>query len=189
MKNSIYPTELKCEHLNSPLAIDIKKPRLSWLCAPENSSAKNKKQTAYRILIATSEENLSKNKGDVWDSKKVVSNKLNDIIFSGKSLRSFTKYFWKVMLWDEKNKQGKWSEIATFNTGAIKVSDWKGEWLWAALNRAINKKQSRCGGNPAIYYRKKLKDLFHIQHNLLSMFLLHKEKALRFIAKDEVSKA
>jgi len=34
-------------------------------------------------------------------------------------------------------------------------------------------------------YRKKLKDLSHIQHNLLSLFFLNKEKALRFIAKDE----
>ena len=154
MKNTIYPTELKCEHLISPLAIDIKKPRFSWLCASENPNAKNKKQTAYQILIATSEEILSKNKADIWNTKKVISDKSNDIIFSGKSLRSFTKYFWKVVLWDENNKQGNWSEISSFSTGAIKESDWKGEWLWMAHNRAIDKKQTRCGGNPPVLYRK-----------------------------------
>jgi len=141
MKNSIYPTELKCEHLTSPLAIDVKKPRISWLCAPENPNAKNKKQSAYRILVASSEEILSKNKADIWDTKKVISDKSNDIIFSGKSLRSFTKYFWKVVLWDEKNKQGNWS--------------------------AIDKKQKRCGGNPPVLYRKSFSIKKHVKRAVL----------------------
>ena len=167
MKNSIFAKELKCEYLTSPLAIDVKKPRLSWICSSENSNAKNKKQKAYRIIIASSKEILSKDKGDVFDSKKVASDDSFNISFAGKALRSFTKYSWKVILWDENNKQGVWSDNATFTTGALKPADWKGEWLWMALNRAIDKKQNRFGGNPAIYYRKKFSVNKQVKHAVL----------------------
>ncbi len=113
MNNSIYAEDLKCEDLSSPLAIDIKRPRFSWICTANNpSTARNKKQTAYRIIIAASEKDLLQNKGTIWDSGKISADTNIAIKYGGKTLISFKKYYWKVMLWDEKKKPGKWSAIA-----------------------------------------------------------------------------
>ena len=152
--DTIYTKDLKCEYLVSPLAIDVKKPRLSWACTSDNLSARNKKQTAYRIIVSSTEENILKNKGDIWDSKKIKSDENINICYSGKTLRSFTKYFWKVVLWNENNVQGDWADVTSFSTGAMKPDDWKGEWLWMAVQP--DKKLNRFGGNPALYYRKKI---------------------------------
>ena len=152
--NTIFSKELKCEYLISPLTIDVKKPRLSWIDATNNPISRDKKQSAYRIIISLTEENILKNKGDIWDSKKVESSENNTVIYSGKNLRSFSKYFWKIMLWDENNNAGDWSETTSFTTGAMKPSDWKAEWLWTGVLR--DEKLNRFDGNPALYYRKKI---------------------------------
>ena len=57
-------TNLTCEYLTNPLGIDAKEPQLSWQLA---SDQRGQKQTAYRLLVASSEEKLSKGEGDLWD--------------------------------------------------------------------------------------------------------------------------
>jgi alpha-L-rhamnosidase len=61
---------LRCEYLANPLGIDVTEPRLSWVI---ESTHRGERQTAYQILVASSEELLAKAQGDLWDSGKVVS--------------------------------------------------------------------------------------------------------------------
>ena len=46
---------LTCEYLENPLGIDVEKPRLSWVLGP---GARGQRQTAYRVLVASSPESL-----------------------------------------------------------------------------------------------------------------------------------
>ena len=150
-KYTIHAKILKCEYLTDPIAIDYKQPRLSWIGVADNPASKGKYQSAYRIIVSSTEKLLSKNKGDIWDSEKIDSNDSTAIVYSGKSLQSFKKYFWKVKLWDENNKSGDWSDMASWAMGMLKKSDWKAEWLCTyAFPDKLNKNNSM----PVFYYRK-----------------------------------
>ena len=97
--------------VENPLAVNTNQPRLSWQLVSKES---NVTQSAYQILVASSEEKLKKNEGDIWNSEKVVSNKNLQITYSGTPLESETKYFWKVKVWNQKDKASNWSQTASF---------------------------------------------------------------------------
>ncbi len=109
----IKATNLKCENLINPIGIDVKKPRLSWICDGAF------KQTAYRIVT------MSDNKL-IWDSGKVQSDKMNS--FLPFTLSSRQKVTWNVTLWDENDKEGE-TISAFFETGLFSTSDWKAKWI------------------------------------------------------------
>jgi alpha-L-rhamnosidase len=58
-------TSPRCECLTDPLGIDVEKPRLSWVI---ESGKRGERQTAYRVLVASTPELLAKDQGDLWDS-------------------------------------------------------------------------------------------------------------------------
>ncbi|HKK18760.1 MAG TPA: hypothetical protein VJ952_08775, partial [Opitutales bacterium] len=52
--NGAGVADLRCEYLRDPVGIDVAEPRFSWkLDSPE--PVRGLKQTAYRILVASSE--------------------------------------------------------------------------------------------------------------------------------------
>ena len=59
MSQSITVGKLRCEYLEEPLAVEVKKPRLSWVL---ESARRGVTQKAYRILVASSEELLENDK-------------------------------------------------------------------------------------------------------------------------------
>jgi len=77
------PTNLRCEYLKNPLGIDIAKPRLSWELVSEK---RGESQTAYRILVASSMEILNEDRGDIWDSGRVESDRTYGIEYRGNPL-------------------------------------------------------------------------------------------------------
>jgi alpha-L-rhamnosidase len=92
-------TSLRCESRSNPLGVDALEPKLSWQL---QSTQQNILQTAYRILVADDEDLLKKNIGNVWDSKQIKSSASIQVAYSGKTLQSANKYFWKVQVWDNK---------------------------------------------------------------------------------------
>jgi alpha-L-rhamnosidase len=120
---------LRCENRDNPVGMDAQAPRLSWWM---ESSARGQRQTAYRVLVASSAELLAENRGDFWDSGKVESNRSIAIRYGGKQLFSGKRYRWKVMLWDKDGKPVNWSEPAFFLTGKFQPEDWKGRWIGAS---------------------------------------------------------
>ena len=48
-------------------------PRLSWRLTAKDAAARGLRQTAYRILVSSSPEQLAKDEGDLWDSGDVAS--------------------------------------------------------------------------------------------------------------------
>jgi alpha-L-rhamnosidase len=118
--------DLRCEYLENPLGIDAIQPRLSWVL---DSTERGQRQTARQILVASSEANLQADKGDLWDSGKVVSDQSTQVRYAGKPLASRAECFWKVRVWDKDGKASAWSKPAYWTMGLLNPSDWKAKWL------------------------------------------------------------
>jgi alpha-L-rhamnosidase len=117
---------LKCASKVNPLGIDSKNPRLTWMLTSEQI---NFNQAAYQIIVATSNDFLSADKGDLWDSGKIKSKQSVEIAYSGKPLESGMTCHWKVRVWDTDGKVTNWSEPSKWEMGLMNPSDWKGKWI------------------------------------------------------------
>lgn len=116
----------RCEYRQNPLGVDAAQPVLSWEI---RSSSKSVSQTAYRVIVADDPALLRNNTGNIWDSKKIVSSASIQVLYKGKPLQSTRKYFWKVMVWDNKGNND-WSGEAHWQMGLLKADDWKGaQWI------------------------------------------------------------
>ncbi len=125
---SIKPVNLRCEYLMNPQGIDIAKPRFAWMCE-SSSKERGWKQMAYRILVASSPENLEKNVGDFWDSGKIESGQSTQVVYGGVPLASRISCFWKVKIWYGDKQASAWSEPAHWTMGLLKPEDCQAEWI------------------------------------------------------------
>lgn len=128
---NISVINLTCESKVNPLGADKTFPSLSWQL---HSSLKNIMQTGYRILVADDPEILSKNTGNMWDSKKILSSQSIHVGYKGKKLLPAKKYYWKVMVWDSRNNVSSWSETFSWRMGLMDKKDWK-DAKWIALEK------------------------------------------------------
>lgn len=126
-KGEINPQSLRCEYAVNPVVVQSSAPRLSWINNPVDG-AEGQCQTAYRILVASSEKLLSEDKADVWDSGKVDSPQSHLVPYGGPALQPMTMYYWKVRTWDSSDRPSSWSETACWGTGP---SDWEASWIGA----------------------------------------------------------
>ena len=118
--------DLRCEYRASPLGIDASRPRLSWLVS---SAERGQRQTAYQVLVASSETILKSDQGDLWDSGPVKSDDTTAIVYDGKPLLSHQRCYWKVKVWDKDDKPSSWSSPALWSEGMLEAADWKAEWI------------------------------------------------------------
>lgn len=121
----IRPANLRCEYAVNPTGIGVSRPRFYWTL---ESSARNQKQTGYQILVASSEAGLLANQGDLWDSGKVNSDESIHIEYSGKTLASRQRAYWKVKVWDRDGRQSV-SAPAFFEMGLLQTADWRAKWI------------------------------------------------------------
>ena len=126
---SVSPQQLRCEYRVNPQGIDVTDPRLSWVLTPVNPKARGLAQSAYRILVASSEPALRANTGDLWDSGKVASAESIHVVYRGKPLNSGAAAFWKVQVWDQDGQPAEWSAPAQWSMGLLTAEDWKGKWI------------------------------------------------------------
>ncbi|MHA4896684.1 family 78 glycoside hydrolase catalytic domain [Pedobacter sp. PWIIR3] len=117
---------LKTNSLANPIAIESEHPTLSWQLSAKLLS---KTQSAYQILVASSIALLEQDKGDYWNTGKVISSNSIEVYYKGKQLTSRKKLFWKVMIWDEKNQPTTWSKNASWSMGLLQPTDWKAKWI------------------------------------------------------------
>ena len=118
---------LRCESANDPLGVDRSNPRLSWEL---ESKQRNVLQTAFRIIVADDSMLLKKAIGNFWDSKKINSSSSIQVAYKGKMLRSAKKYYWKVMVWDNKGNTSTWSNMAMWQMGLLGRADWQNaQWI------------------------------------------------------------
>jgi alpha-L-rhamnosidase len=121
-------SRLRCEYKTNPLAIDLAKPRLSWIV---ESKEKGQKQTAYQIMVGT-----APGKADLWDTGKVLSDETIQIPYDGQALESGQQAFWQVKVWDARGKSSV-SSLAHWTKG-LGANDWKAQWIQAALPKVAS---------------------------------------------------
>ncbi|WP_439697688.1 glycoside hydrolase family 78 protein [Mucilaginibacter sp. AW1-7] len=132
---------LTAEYLTNPIGIDISHPRLSWKI---NTAQRNTLQQAYTIVVAT-EASFSSSK-TVWNTGKVASDSSVFVTYNGVALKSATRYYWRVKVWDNHGNTSAWSKPAYFETGLFNAADWTASW--------VQPKQDSSRKMPAVMLRK-----------------------------------
>ena len=127
---------LNCEHRVNPLGVDVARPQLSWTL---QSGRRGDRQTAYEVLVASSEALLEKDSGDLWDSGKVSSDETIQIVYAGAGLKSSQRVFWKVRAWNVVGQASDWSVPATWTTGILDPSEWRAQWISASGAEKLGK--------------------------------------------------
>jgi alpha-L-rhamnosidase len=117
---------LRCEHVQNPLGIDVSWPRLSWVM---NSTQRGDHQTACQILVASSPTILAQNQGDLWNSGAIVSDQSVLVTYGGQPLVSGEPCYWQVRVWDQNGNPSAWSPPALWSMGLLKPSDWTASWI------------------------------------------------------------
>jgi alpha-L-rhamnosidase len=148
---------LRCEYLVCPLGIDALYPRLSWIV---KSDDRGQYQTAYRIIIASNEDLLDDEKGDLWDTGKISSDQTCHIKYKGKSLKSQMYCYWQVKVWDKNDDVSEWSQKAFWSMGLIQPKDWKAKWIGLTSKkkkRPIRKMVPKARYEPSLLMRKEFK--------------------------------
>ena len=113
------------EGFKNPIGFYNPQPTFSWELPVSNAI---KSQSAYQIVVATSQDLLPDN-ADLWDSKKQQSNQSTFIKYKGKELNSRQKVYWQVRYWDQDANDSNWSNISSFELGLLNNSDWKAKWV------------------------------------------------------------
>ena len=136
--------DLRCEYLCDPLGIDVAQPRLSWKL---RSSRRGRKQTAYQVLVASDRDMLDDDRGDLWDTGKVDSDRSIHIAYAGRPLSSRARCYWKVRVWNEDGDPTAFSNVATWEMGLLEPRDWRAKWIAAPGDHDD-------AAEPAPYFRK-----------------------------------
>ncbi|WP_197526988.1 family 78 glycoside hydrolase catalytic domain [Pirellulimonas nuda] len=125
---------MSCEQLLDPQGIETPAPRLSWTLA---SDQRGERQTAYRVVAASTPELLAVGRADLWDSGRVDASDSVLVPYAGRLLASHERCVWKVRVWGREGGPSAWSEPAEWLTGRIGSSPWPGEWIGLAVPTRI----------------------------------------------------
>ena len=123
----------------NPSTIESEQPLFSWIVDAEGY---NKSQSAYQILVASSEDRLNENNADIWNSEKIESAKSTYLKYEGEKLKAGHNYYWKVKIWDESKQVSNWSETQSFQMGLMDEAHW-GEAKWISLNKDTRTSEHR----------------------------------------------
>jgi alpha-L-rhamnosidase len=123
---AVSVVQLKIDQQSTPLGFDNPTPEFSWIITDLGRCAS---QLAFEIVVADHPDKLAKTSGLAWQTGKVAGSQTFGIKYLGKPLASFTRYYWKVRIWDQQDRVSEWSQPAWFETSMMKASDWKAQWI------------------------------------------------------------
>ena len=104
--------DLRCENATNPHGVKTPNPKLSWVIDPPSV------QVAYQVVVASSEEKLKADVGDLWDSGRVKSDQ-KTVEYRGKALSSLQRCYWKVRTWGSYYSPTPYSEPANWEMGML----------------------------------------------------------------------
>ncbi|MFC5406093.1 family 78 glycoside hydrolase catalytic domain [Cohnella soli] len=133
----------RVENSSNPYLVDRLKPIFGW---GFESDRRNVRQSAYQIIVASSESLLEPGKADVWDSGKAESNINAGVDYGGIPLQSAKRYYWKVRVWDAEDQPTSFSETGTWEMALLNREDWKAQWI-GVTERDIRRWKEESGGS------------------------------------------
>ncbi len=105
------PSRLRAEHLDEPIGIDVRRPRLSWWM-PEGVVG----QEAYQLRVD----------GQEWG--RVESDEHVLVPWPAGDLVSGQRLSWEVRVWSD-GAATEWSAPAVIEAGLLDASDWSAVWV------------------------------------------------------------
>src|SRR5690606_1074723 len=138
--NQIQLAELKVEHLDQPLGLDVTHPRFSW----KVQSPLGTIQKQYHIRLSTDSLDIITGEELLWQKKGSTGDNL--ITYDGDPLKPFTKYYWGVSVLGSSNQESPFT-ISNFETGIMGAEQWEGTWITDTEDIDLK---------PAPYFRKEL---------------------------------
>ncbi|MGB6686922.1 MAG: family 78 glycoside hydrolase catalytic domain [Terracidiphilus sp.] len=120
------PVELQVDNLKTPLGIDDASPKFSWQLQDPTRGAK---QTAYEVLVASSEDALRVGNADVWDSGRIASAQSLNVRYEGPALAPSARYYWQVKVWDAAGNAYPASEPIWWETALLRPENWQAQWI------------------------------------------------------------
>jgi alpha-L-rhamnosidase len=79
--------------------------------------------------VASAVRLSEKDRGALWDSGTVASDRSVAIPYGGPALESGRTYYWRVRVWDGKGTVSSWSDTARWTMGKLKPEDWSARWI------------------------------------------------------------
>ncbi|WP_372933944.1 family 78 glycoside hydrolase catalytic domain [Mariniphaga sediminis] len=122
---SLKIDSLTVEYCSNPLGVDVPQPRFSWKL---NSEQRGVSQSAFRLIVGESREEVEKKNGPVWDTGKIPGSQTVNLEYTGLPLLSNKKYYWRVCTWLDEDKFA-WSDPAMFHTGILNETEWQAKWI------------------------------------------------------------
>lgn len=105
--------------------VDAKSIRFSWKLTSDFGGTS---QSAWQIVVGNDPEGAESR--ILWNSGKVESAQSQLVFYAGPQLKSATRYYWRVKVWDELGNESAWSNVSAFQTGLSEPADWAGaEWI------------------------------------------------------------
>jgi alpha-L-rhamnosidase len=108
--------DLKCENEVNPRGLKTEHPVFGWTWGPPTTPR------AYQILVATSEEKLKADIGDMWDSGQVRTDK-KSAEYQGKPLAALHHYYWKLRVWSDYDTPTLWTEVESFQMALLSYTE------------------------------------------------------------------
>jgi len=125
------PGGLICELLRAPerAVITDPQPEFGWIV---NDTRRGARQTACQILVASTPDLLEADRGDLWDSGKMISARSINLEYRGHDLQTDHEYWWKVRTWDRFDRVSNYSDPQRFQMGRLQWMPERSNWVWTA---------------------------------------------------------
>ena len=147
----LQPAYLRCEYRVNPAGIGETEPRLNWVV---ESGERGQRQTACRVLVASSEALLAQDNGDLWDTGKISGSETTGLTYAGKPLASGQQCFWKLKVWDARGLESPWSAPAKWTMGLLQPADWQAKWIGYDKPRSAPLPEAQFDGAKWIWFAK-----------------------------------
>ncbi len=155
------PTNARIIDNFEQLGVDTATPRFAWVV---NALDRGESQTAYEIVVSSSQAGLTGGQGILWDSGEIVSTQQFGIVYAGTALSPTTQYWWQVRTWDKDGQASPWSAAQSFVTAFFQASDWNPNVQWIRSPLAIS---GGTNNDPPAMFLKQFQVSKPVQHAYL----------------------
>ncbi|MGN7188607.1 family 78 glycoside hydrolase catalytic domain [Microbacterium enclense] len=117
---------VRTDDMVDPLGIGNRTPVFSWQLG--GSIDPGVTQRSYELRVASTAENLSAGRADLW-APGVIESAGQRVAYAGSALTSRARIFWQVRVVLSDGTTSDWSAPATTELGLLEQGDWSGKWI------------------------------------------------------------